>query len=268
MSYLSLPDVELYFEVHEAVSVSHHPPLLLIAGLASDAQSWQPVLEAARQNRRVILVDNRGSGRTETHASISLEQMAQDCIALVNHLSITALDVAGHSMGGFVSLHMARLASDRIRRLVLCNSSAQAGARNKLMFMDWADALAQQGATAQWYRTFFYWIFTRSFFDNQTSVEQMVKLAMSYPYAPNAAAFRSQVEAIQTFDATRWLSDIKTPTLVLAASEDLIFPPGDDASQLLGLPHARIKVLPNLAHSLPMEAPKAFIEEVLRFLDE
>lgn len=266
MSELRLPDASVYYEVHEAALPGNAPPLLLVAGLASDSQSWQPVLDNLRQHRQVILIDNRGSGRTRAPAGTCLKQMAQDCIALLDHLSLAEVDLAGHSMGGFVSLNIARQAPARIRRMVLCNSSTSTGARNEMMFTDWANALEQYGATESWYRSFFYWILTRRFFDNKAAVEQLVKLAMSYPYAPDAMAFRSQVLAMQGFDATGWLATIQTPTLVLTASEDLIFPPGDDASGLAALPNAQVEVVPKLAHSLPMEAPRVFSDRVLGFL--
>lgn len=267
MSELRLSDASLYYETHEAASPTQNPPLLLVAGLASDAQSWQPVLEPLRQQRNVILIDNRGSGRTRAPAGTCLRQMAADCIALLDHLSINQADLAGHSMGGFISLNLVRHAPERIRKLVLCNSSARTGARNDLMFTDWADALEAHGATARWYRTFFYWIFTRGFFEDRELVDQSVKLAMSYPYAPDAMSFRSQVLALQGFDATGWLDTIKTQTLVLTASEDLIFPPGDDASGLSAMPNAQVQVVPGLAHSLPMQAPKVFSDVVLSFLN-
>ncbi len=266
MSELRLPEASLYFEVHESAVPNPNKPLLLVAGLASDSQSWQPVLDALRQQRTVILMDNRGSGRTRAPAGMCLRQMAKDCVALLDHLSINQVDVAGHSMGGFVSLNLAHMAPERVGKLVLCNSSVRTGARNEMMFTDWADALEAHGATAPWYRTFFYWIFTREFFENDAAVNQAIKLAMNYPYAPDAMAFRSQVLAMQGFDASPWLSEITTPSLVLAASEDLIFPPGDDGAGLAVLPDAQVQVILGLAHSLPMQAPKVFSERVLGFL--
>ncbi|UOD50099.1 alpha/beta fold hydrolase [Orrella daihaiensis] len=267
MSELNLSDANLYYEVHEATRPSNNPPLLLVAGLASDSQSWQPALHALTQDRRIILLDNRGSGRTRAPNEITLTQMAQDCLALCDHLKIDQIDLLGHSMGGCVSLNVARMAPERIRKLIICNSTSRTGARNDMMFTDWADALDEAGATARWYRTFFYWIFTREFFNNEQALQQLVNLVMNYEYGPNAVTYRSQVNALKGFDATAWLSQITTQALVIASSEDLIFPPGDDASGLAALPNAQVDVIPGLAHSLPLEAPRVFGERVLGFLN-
>jgi len=267
MSELRLSDASLYYEVHESAEPSTNLPLLLVAGLASDSQSWQPVLHTLRQQRQVVLLDNRGSGRTRAPAGTCLKQMATDCLAVLDHLSIHTVDLAGHSMGGFIALNLARMSPERIHRMVLCNSSTRPGARNEDMFGDWADALAEHGATARWYRNFLYWVLTPGFFNNQEAVRLLVKLSMDYAHAPDALAFRSQALAMQGFDATSWLAEIQTPTLVLAASEDLIFPPGDDASGLARLPNAQVQLVQGLAHSLPMEAPRVFCERVLAFLN-
>lgn len=267
MAELRLPDASIYYETHAAVNQTTQSPLVLVAGLASDSQSWQPVLDPLRQTRQVILIDNRGSGRTRAPAGTCLKQMAQDCLAVCDHLGLDKFDLLGHSMGGFISLHATQLAPQRIDRLILCNSSAAQSARNQMMFTDWADSLQEHGPTARWYRTFFYWILTRGFFSDEHQVAQLLKLAMSYPYAPDAMAFKSQVLAMQGFDATSWLAQITQKTLVLTASEDLLFPPGDDGSGLAKLPNAQVQVVLGLAHSLPMEAPKVFCDRVLGFLN-
>lgn len=268
MAELTLSDATLYYEVHPAkCPVSSNPPLVLIAGLASDSQSWQPVLGTLQQNRTIVLLDNRGAGRTRAPTQASLTQMAQDCLALCDHLNLDSFDLIGHSMGGFVALNVIKTSPTRVRRLVLANSSARQSARNQLMFTDWANALASEGATARWYRTFFYWILTRQFFENHEAVEQLVKLAQSYAHGPNALAFKSQVLAMAEFDATVWLTAVKSRTLVLTSSEDLLFPPGQDASGLAAIPEAAIRIVPGLGHSLPLEAPKVFCQEVLGFLE-
>lgn len=267
MAELRFSDASIYYETHAAVNQTTQLPLVLVAGLASDSQSWQPVLEPLRQARQVILIDNRGSGRTRAPAGTCLKQMAQDCLAVCDHLGLDQFDLLGHSMGGFIALNVAQAAPQRIDHLIICNSSATQSARNQMMFTDWADSLQEHGPTARWYRTFFYWILTRGFFDDPQRVTQLLKLAMSYPYAPDAMAFKSQVLAMQGFDATSWLAQITTKTLVLSASEDLLFPPGTDGSGLAKLPNAEIQILSGLAHSLPMEAPKVFCDRVLAFLN-
>ena len=52
--------VDLYYEVH-----GKGIPLMLVAGLVSDSQSWQPIVKELARHYRVITLDNRGAGRTK-----------------------------------------------------------------------------------------------------------------------------------------------------------------------------------------------------------
>jgi len=99
MPKLTINDIELYYEVQ-----GDGIPLLLIAGLASDSQSWQPIIGELTSRCQVITVDNRGVGRTSPlDVETSVHTMATDCIALVKHLGLKSLNILGHSMGGFVA---------------------------------------------------------------------------------------------------------------------------------------------------------------------
>lgn len=267
MSYLQLPSAKLYYEVYQPTVANKHPPIVLLAGLASDSMSWRAVIHSLAQQRQVITLDNRGSGRTQSEADISLAQMAKDCLALCDHLSLGRVDLMGHSMGGLIALQAAHLAPSRINRLVLCNSSVKQCPRNLMMLQDWADDLDRWGPTAKWYRTFFYWILTPGFFKEPQTVNDLVELALSYEHGPTAKGFRAQVDAMAQVDATPWLAQITTPTLVLTASEDLLLPPGSDAAGLAALSNSVVKCIAGVGHSLPTESPKLLSDLVLEFLD-
>ena len=273
MPVLNLPDADLYYELHESpvVGVSdvsaNRPALMLIAGLASDSQSWLPtVVQTLSQDRAVVVLDNRGSGRTEYQGEISIPQMASDCMALADHLNLGSVDLLGHSMGGMIALTAARDFSDRINRLVLCNSSAKQSARNRQLFDDWASAYAIEGPTEAWYRNLFYWLLTPEFFEHPHAINELVAMVRAYPYASSPQAYRAQGNAIAGFDASDWLGEIHTPTLVLAAKGDLIFPPNDNAAGLSALANAEVNVFEGQSHSMPMLAPALVLESVIPFL--
>ena len=267
MPTLNLSQATLFYETHEPATACEHPPLMLVAGLASDSQSWLPVMiKTLSQDRLVITLDNRGCGRTTHDGDVTIEQMASDCIALADHLGITQLDMLGHSMGGMIALTVARLYPDRLHRLVLCNSSMRQSARNRRLFDDWADAYTADGPNATWYRSVFYWLLTAEFFEQPTMLDDLVQMVLAYPHPPSAEGYRQQGQAIARFDASAWLGDIHTSTLVLAGEVDLLFPPGEDASGLAAIPHAQVKVLPGQSHSMPMLAPGQLLEAIAPFL--
>jgi pimeloyl-ACP methyl ester carboxylesterase len=262
MSYLSVNDINLYYEEHGSGS-----PLILIAGLASDSQSWLPVVESLSRQYRVIIFDNRGSGRTiPQDAKTSIQMMADDCIALVRHLKLPHVHLLGHSMGGFVALDCAIRYPHSISKLILVGTSAFDSDRNNALFSDWASCLETEMDTKLWFRNIFYWIFSRRFFEDAKSVETAVGLAAKNPYPQSKTAFRNQVEAIKTFNCLKELSNIRSETLMIFGKEDLLFPPKKNSKILRTIPMTETALIAHAAHSVQIERPKAFVDHVQAFL--
>jgi pimeloyl-ACP methyl ester carboxylesterase len=243
MARLAGNGVDLYYEEH-----GRGAPLLLIARLASDSQSWLPALAGLAASFRVILVDNRGIGRTsplETRTSI--RAMADDCVALVRHLRLGAVNVVGHSMGGFIAQDLALRYPEHVEKLVLAATGSCSSKRNDALFTGWADALDAGAAPDPWFRELFRWIFSAGFLADTKTVDDLVRFAVEYPFPQPAGAFRNQVEAIAEFDNTGQLSRLRVPTLVLAGSEDLA-------------------AIDGAGHALHVEQPAAFNRQVSGFL--
>jgi pimeloyl-ACP methyl ester carboxylesterase len=187
-------------------------------------------------------------------------------MALVNHLGFESVHLLGHSMGGMVAQDMAVRYPGRIGRLILAATSSANPGRNKALFGDWAASLGAGMDLSLWFRNIFYWIFTPGFFENQAALDEALRYALDYPYPQSAAAFRHQVEAIASFDCTDKLSDIKSPTLVIAGKEDLLFPPDACAGLARRIPKGACSAIDHAAHSIHMEQSAAFADHVMEFL--
>ena len=127
-------------------------PVLLLHGFAANAHiNWRApgVIDAlVASGRRVIAPDARGHGESaKPHDAAAYEDdaMAKDASALLDHLGIDAVDVAGYSMGALVTLRL--LAREpRVRRAVLGGIgalSAPVGQRREAI----ADALEAADAS-------------------------------------------------------------------------------------------------------------------------
>ena len=261
MATLRRGGVEVYYEVR-----GNGKPLVLVAGLAADSAYWLPVVDTLAAKYRVILVDNRGSGRTTPlDAATSIGAMADDCIALVRHLAIPNAHFAGHSMGGMIVQDCAIRYPDLVDRLVLAATTPVASARNNDLFANWA-ALFDAIDRSLWFRNLFFWVFSPRFFESTTAVDALVQLATAYPYQQSPAALRNQVRAIAAFDATKSLSAIRARTLVLAGTDDFLFPIAASAAFAKAIPHASFAPIDGAAHSIPVEFPQEFTRRVVDFL--
>ena len=260
MPFLNRKDIQLYYELY-----GNGPVLMLIAGLASDSQSWLPVVDALAQQFSVLLLDNRGVGRSTQECEISVSLMAEDCAALVRHLGLSRVSLLGHSMGGMVALECARCHPDLVERLLLAATAAHNTDRNNLLFLDWADRYEAGHDRAAWFRGILYWIFTERFFENKPLLDASLSYLLNYPWPQLPQAFRQQVQAIADFDATPWLGQVAVPTCVLAGGQDLLMPLEHSTYLAQQLPNAVLKVVTDAAHSVHSEQPEAFVQFVVDF---
>jgi len=112
--------VEIAYEV-----VGQGDPILLIHGFASNFQvnwrdtGWVQTLEKAGHS--VILIDNRGHGRSEKLYDVNqygAPIMATDAVALLDHLGLARVDVMGYSMGARITAFMAINHGAYVRRAI------------------------------------------------------------------------------------------------------------------------------------------------------
>jgi 3-oxoadipate enol-lactonase len=107
------------YELHS--HVGRRPPwLVLIQGLGFDRSGWAPVISALRRRFRLVLIDNRGSGRSTTaDRKFTVADMAMDVTAVLDRSRISRAHVLGASLGGMVAQELAIRFPQRVDRLVL-----------------------------------------------------------------------------------------------------------------------------------------------------
>ncbi len=112
---------ELYYEVRGA-----GPPMLMLhGGLGLDHIYLKSSLTPLEQRNSLIYYDQRGNGRSDgvPVSTITMEQLADDAAGLLDALGHASVIVFGHSYGGFVAQEMAIRHADRVRALVLCDTT-------------------------------------------------------------------------------------------------------------------------------------------------
>jgi pimeloyl-ACP methyl ester carboxylesterase len=261
------------------------PPLLLHPGGPGCSSPYFGELEELAAERTLLLLDPRGTGRSDRPAEPSgydLEDYAADIDAIRSHLGIDRLDLVGHSHGGFVAIAWAGNNPDGVRRLVLANTTPrftdeirQARAlrieshRGKPYFENALEALEahQQG----------YYASDEELADLFVR-DWRLQVAPGVDYTPigeglrragnNADALRHFNERVAgSMDQRALLEMIDAPTLVLAAELD---PFAAAAPEMVDrLPRPTLVVLSGADHFtfLEQENRAAWCLAVLEFLD-
>ncbi len=95
--------------------------LVLIHEMGGTLDSWDQVLPALNNGRRVLRYDTRGAGLSEkTRGTVTWNQMADDLAGLLDALGITGkVALAGIAVGAAIAVHFAVRYPDRAAALVL-----------------------------------------------------------------------------------------------------------------------------------------------------
>ena len=121
MSQLSYKDVKIsYFEAGKGTA------LVLLHGFLENKTMWEVYISELSKKNRVIAIDLLGHGETESLGYIqTMEENARVVQAVISKLNIRKAILVGHSMGGYVALAFAELYPEKMKGLVLLNSTSK-----------------------------------------------------------------------------------------------------------------------------------------------
>jgi pimeloyl-ACP methyl ester carboxylesterase len=229
-------------------------PLLLFHGFPFSSASWAAQHATPPTGFRLLTPDHRGFGQSEPAPGVStMEAMAEDGLALLDALQLPSAVVGGLSMGGYVALALARLDPGRVRGLVLIDTQSvpddEAGkARREAVA---TDVLA--GGVNGLVDGMLPKLFAAA---TPASVRAPVEAMMrAQPPAAVAAAARGMATRA---DAKALLARFANPTLVVVGAEDAITPPEKAKVMADLVTGARLEVVPNAGHLVPIEQPAHF----------
>src|SRR5688500_17186984 len=111
---------------------------------------WEPQARAFASSHQVIRFDARGFGGSPPgDGLLTMERIADDGVALLDHLGVSRAAVCGLSMGGYAALALVRRNPDRLKALVLADTRAGAdGASARTARAAQADKVRKEGSAA------------------------------------------------------------------------------------------------------------------------
>jgi pimeloyl-ACP methyl ester carboxylesterase len=258
---LQIADTRLHYE-QSGVG----PPLVLLAGLASDSASWGPLLPFLEDRFTVLRPDNRGAGRTRCpNDQITTKAMLVDLTALCDHLGAGPVNLVGHSMGAMLGLRLAAAHPDRVAKLVVLAGTPTPRPKTVALFEDMARLRELKIPMPIWYRLLFQWLFAPSFFASSAELDAAAEAALSYPFRQSDADFLAQSAALHEIGPVD-LAAIKAPVLAIDGALDLLNSPETIRAALTGLPAVTHKTITGAAHAVHWDQPEATAKAILDFL--
>ncbi len=234
-------------------------------GLGGIGSFWARQVAEFARDFRVITHDHRGTGQSSrSRIDYSVEQMADDVLRLMDALEIDAASFVGHSTGGAIGQIIAQDRPERTNRLVL--SATWAGEDNFFRrSFEMRKELLRTGGMQSYVRGSVLmqrppaWIHA-----HEAALREEEATILADP--PDAEILRSRIDAIIRFDRRARLGQIKAPTLVVVAQDDMVTPSYMSEELAAKIPGAELSVLPHGGHFVPTIEPAAYNRAVSRFL--
>jgi len=201
---------ELGFDVH---GPDDAPALVLGSSLGTTRTMWDDHLARFAQHFRVVRYDHRGHGESKApEGPYTIAELADDVLALMDHLGITRAHHGGVSLGGMVAMQVAIDHPERVDRLGLVCTSAYVPPVSA--WRDRAETVRRSGmksvvdtVTGRW--------FTPAF----AASDRADGLRRAFVEVP-PEGYASCCEAIAAMDLRAGLGAVRAPTLVIAGSDD------------------------------------------------
>lgn len=241
-------------------------PVVMIHGLGLQGALWNRVCAGFGDGFRLIRIDLRSAGRSEetVRTDLTLARWADDVAAVLDELGIEDAVLVGHSLGASVALRYALEHPERTQALVLVNADPNLSnlAPRMLASVERIEAHGIQG----WLDEF--WSKNPPF--SQASLRRDGGMLTEYRelLAENDAGdYIRQCRAIasaENLDAR--LGEIGCPVLVLLGGDDDRTLPEHGRALAGAIPGGQLVELPDVGHTIPLEAPAELVRVVRSFI--
>lgn len=253
MPFADSGGLKIYYEV-----VGQGDPLVLIQGYGQHLLHWGTLPEElAKIQYQVILIDNRGTGRSEKPtAPFTIADMADDVVKVLDALSIKRASVLGISMGGMIAQEFALNHADRLLNLILgctfCGGShaiAPDEGAMKLFDFEYMKSLSPE----QRAKEVFGFLCSDEYIESHPEAFKYY-YKVTADYEPPTYIFQRQGEAVAGFDTWERLPQIKAPTMIISGTSDRVIPFKNSEILEERIPGAELVLLQDKRHFFFLEA--------------
>ncbi|MCH9612522.1 MAG: 3-oxoadipate enol-lactonase 2 [Chlamydiia bacterium] len=243
-------------------------PLVLIPGLALDLNFFSPIAKELAARHKVIVLDNRCAGKSGTpEKEVTIEQMAEDVVGLLDHLDISRAAVFGHSMGSMVATCLAARWPERVNRLILGATFPRLNILTQVTIQSVLEML-KLGTQPEVVRSVTHLHnFSPSAFDHPDLINRYEEALCSNPPAVTAEGFEKQARALFSYDPACDLRKIQTKTLILGGQDDTLTPASYLPIVDEEISDSSITLIPG-GHSFVWESSEECVREIKRFIEE
>ncbi len=239
--YVQTKDAKIYYEVYG----KGQPVVLLHGGLFGSTVEFSDIINKLKNNYQVIAISTRGHGKSELGTEpLTLEQRANDAMAVINTVTKDSVIVLGFSDGGYSAYKLGAMYPDRVKKMIVIGAGE---IRPGLREFKFTAKQAMEMDKPFW--------------------EQQLKLMPE----PNRVEdlFAQVANCYNNVTVSKdLLSEIKCPVLVMAGDNDGGNPVERVVSAGRYIPNHQISIIPNTGHGCFLENFEAAWASIVPFLKQ
>jgi 3-oxoadipate enol-lactonase len=265
MPTIKIRDTELFY--YDSGEVESKQTIVFAHGLLWDHEMFMPQIEHFKRDYRCIAFDFRGQGKSGvTKSGYDMDNLTQDTLALLDQLVDGPVHFVGLSMGGFIGMRLAIHYPERLKSLMLLETTADPEPEEnkprylKLCFI------------AKWISIALIVPKTMAIMFSQSFLNDPTKKALKTEYENRLKSLkrwtftRSVFGVIHREGVYSELGQIKTPTLIMVGDEDVATVPAKSERMHQAIKGSQMVTIPKAGHTSSIEQPQFVIDEMQRFL--
>jgi 3-oxoadipate enol-lactonase len=241
------------------VDVGQGIPIVLIHGLFLDRTAFEQQIKAFSGQARIVAIDIHGHGASSVLGQpMSLDEMAEDYLDLVQKIGIQQAIWCGVSLGGMTSLRIAIKHPEAVLGLLLLNTNAGSGAGKKVPSFDGLNAPLT--LRFLWGSRFLKGQVLKAGLFGRTTLEtkpDLQRIWVERMKQIHSLSLKHSIEAVLTARSILdQLSSIHVPTIVAGGQEDTALPMAASQAIQKRIDHSTLVEIERCGHSSSIEQPK------------
>lgn len=240
-------------------------PIIALTGKDGNMDWWHPaVKDALSANNRLVLLDNRGTGRSDVPTeAYGISDMAKDVVGLMDALGIDQAHILGQSMGGMIAQELAIEYPERVAKLILVSTTCGVTrVRPSLKMLGWMfrkpSVFSPQDSLNM--------LYSREYIrDNASMIAAVAERMGKLP--PSARTMEIHKEASRKFDSLARLGRIASPTLIIHGQQDWVFRPPHAVLLNRNIADSKLLMYANAGHGVLSQEHRKAMQEIRRFID-
>jgi pimeloyl-ACP methyl ester carboxylesterase len=242
------------------------PAIMLLHGFPVSGRLWDGVAPGLSQTHTVLVPDIPGAGESRLDGeAVSIEDLASIVPAVLDDAAVGQCTLAGHSMGGYISLAAAALYSGKLNGLALIHSTALADDEEKKDKRRKTISLIRKGGKAGFVREMIPGLFSETFRKSSPeAVEEQVAEGLKLPPEAMIAFYNAMINRPERLEVLR---SAPFPVMWVLGREDATIP-WRTCLQQSTLPDVSfVKLYDDCAHMGMLEQKELLQADLLKFVE-